>query len=162
MRSEKRGILAKCDSNDRDQEFSGFEDNGDEFELFPSGQRDRCLSQEHDPKSYEEVYAEVCRTARGDHTSEWVVYHPSGSSGPGPSPTQPPTPTSSGSCIYDLNFRDGSFIQDGQRLRSPDDSDLYLIQDNDGNLRVQDGGRTIWETDISRSRGDYWTQLQGE
>jgi hypothetical protein len=163
MQSEKRGRLAKCDDNNRDQEFTGFEDSGGEFELFPSGQSDRCLTQEHDPKSYEEVYAEVCRTARGDRTSEWVVYLPSGSPGRGSSPIpQPPTPTSSGSCIFDLNFRDGSFIQDGQRLRSPDDSDLYLIQENDGNLLVQDGERTIWESGVSGSRGDYWTQLQSD
>lgn len=163
MRSEKRGKLYKCDSNDADQEFTGFKKNGDEFELFPSGQSSRCLSQEHDPKSYEEIYAEECRKARGDKTSFWVVYHPSGNSGSNPSPTpQPPTPSSSGSCIYDLNLRDGGFIRDGQRLRSPDDSNLYLVQEADGNLRVTDGGREIWDSDGSGSGGDFWTQLQGK
>jgi hypothetical protein len=112
--------------------------------------------------SITEVFADLCRTARGDHTSEWVVYRPSGGSGPSPTP-QPderPTPNSSGSCIYDLNLRDGSFIQDGQRKRSPDDSDLYLELRDNGLLAIRDGGRTIWDSGEQRSDGDYWTQLQ--
>lgn len=50
MRSEKRANLQKCDSGDRDQEFSGFDDDGSRFELFPAGQDERCMTQQHDPK----------------------------------------------------------------------------------------------------------------
>ena len=161
MISDRRMRLAKCDSGDSDQLFSGFKNNGDKFELFPCRQSDRVLTQQHDPKSYEEVFAELKETARGDHTSEWVVYKPSGESGiPNPSPTsrpqEQPTSTSSGSCIYNLNLRDNGIIQGGQRIRSPDDSDLYLEQRNDGNLRVTDGGRILWDSGEPNSDGDYW------
>lgn len=63
MRSEKRFRLKKCDSGDRDQEFTGFDDDGSKFELFPSGQTERCFTQQHDPKSYEgtmQNFNEVC------------------------------------------------------------------------------------------------------
>lgn len=115
-------------------------------------------------QSYEEVFADTCRTARGDRTNYWVVYKPKGSDRPNPSPTprpqQEPTPTSSSSCIYDLNLRDNGFLQDGQRLRSPDDSDLYLEQRDNGLLAIRDNGRTIWDSGAYGREGDYWTQLQ--
>jgi len=78
-RSTNSFSLKSCDNNDNKQLFKGFKSNGDRFELTPHGQGDKILSQEHDPKSGEEIRNVKKSSARGDHTNYWQVYNRSGS-----------------------------------------------------------------------------------
>jgi len=153
--------LRTCDFNDDMQLVAGWKPSG-RFELFPAGQSLRCFSQQHHPKDFEEVYPERCSVARGDKTSYWEVFNPSGSYSPGPGPTSPPPSPTQSSCVLSLGLFDDQIIEDGQSFQSPNDNNLYLQQWRNGNLVVWDTSnkRSLWDSGESENDGDYWTQLQ--
>ena len=47
---------------------------GPRFELHPQGSTSYCLTQQHHPKSGEDVRLERCSTARHDDTAWWMKY----------------------------------------------------------------------------------------
>ena len=65
--------LNRCSPWNRDQWFVGdFDQN--KFEIKPFLELNQCLTQEHHPKSGEEVLIRYCDVAREDQTSYWVNY----------------------------------------------------------------------------------------
>ena len=75
--------LKWCDSSDSKQKLSGFQSNGNRFELFVNGDNSKLISQGHDPKSHEKLELVKKNTARGDHTNFWqVINRSSGQSSP--------------------------------------------------------------------------------
>jgi len=149
--------LQPCDDGNDRQLFSGFT-AGPKFEFFPYGEHERCLTQEHDPKDYEEIIAETCETARADHSNYWGIYNPVGSY----SSSYDYTRTDEGRCILDLDLMDDIAVRVGEPFQSPDHGNIYLEQMSNGNLVVRDGSTILWETGVNTTIGDYYTKLQGD
>ena len=66
-------VLANCNSFNMDQWFQG-SFGGSRFEIRTGILLDQCLTQEHHPKSGEEVRIYFCNVAREDQTSYWEKY----------------------------------------------------------------------------------------
>ncbi len=64
--------LKRCNGGS-DQKFDGVQVPG-RFELHPSSNPSRCISQHHHPKDKEHLYPEICTKARSAKTSYWQVY----------------------------------------------------------------------------------------
>jgi hypothetical protein len=72
--SEDRPIrLYDCDDDDADQQFDGFHDDK-RFEIHPTREPDRCVSNLHHPKMAEKVYPQPCHDTRSHETTYWIVY----------------------------------------------------------------------------------------
>ena len=69
--------LRPCKTNrsfePNNQEWSGF-DHAAKFQLHPKADSDKCLTQQHHPKSGERVFPQTCRTAWHHKTDMWEVY----------------------------------------------------------------------------------------
>ena len=65
--------LQSCKENNSNQQFVGFKSSG-KFELSPTGNSRRCLSQNHHPKSREKIFPKSCTNARRDATSNWITH----------------------------------------------------------------------------------------
>jgi len=64
--------LRQCNGG-RDQKFDGVQEQG-KFELQPSYNPSRCISQHHHPKDKEPLYPESCSKTRSTKTTYWQVY----------------------------------------------------------------------------------------
>lgn len=64
--------LRSCNGG-RDQKFDGVQQQG-RFELQPSSNPGRCISQHHHPKDKEPLYPETCSKTRETKTTYWQVY----------------------------------------------------------------------------------------
>ena len=97
-----------------------------------------------------------CTVSRLVKTNYWELYNTSGT------PPDFNFHTAAGSCKpYDLNLAQKEFIQNGQPVHDPE-HDLFLEQKNNGNLVVQRGNKTLWESGVKGEIGDYFTRLQGD
>lgn len=65
-------------------------------------------------------------------------------------------------CVYDLFLDEGSVIQSGQVFQSPDKSDLFVEQRDDGKLVVKEDDDILWENGYNGPVGNYYTRLQSE
>ncbi len=65
--------LTPCQRSSKRQEWSGI-DKSKKFELkAKEGNKQRCVSQQHHPKTKETLYQVNCDEARRDRTSYWIV-----------------------------------------------------------------------------------------
>jgi hypothetical protein len=78
----RRILLKQCDPSLKQQRFLGFRSGGQAMELVPlttkgtvNGiQPKRCLTQHHEPRLGEQIYAEECSKARHSDTSFWTTF----------------------------------------------------------------------------------------
>jgi hypothetical protein len=71
----KRDVLLKrCNALSTQQRFLGFRSGGQTMELVPLTDRKRCLTQHHEPRPNEKIYAEECFKARRSETSFWTSF----------------------------------------------------------------------------------------
>lgn len=154
LEDSKRSLrLLPCDDNNRRQLFSGWNPSA-KFELFPFDSS-RCLSQEHDPKDFEEIMAIECETARLDHTNYFGIYNPSGEY---IDPFEQMR-TEDDSCIIDLDLmNDVAVTSGGAPFQSPSHPNIYLEQMPNGNLAVRHENTILWETGVNKTIGDYFTK----
>lgn len=77
-------LLKQCNSSSKQQRFLGFTSGGQAFELVPLTAKEpistvrgiqpkRCLTQHHEPRPREKIYAEECFKARRADTSFWTA-----------------------------------------------------------------------------------------
>ena len=78
-------LLKQCNSSSKQQRFLGFRSGGQAMELVPLTAKEpistirgvqpkRCLTQHHQPRPGEKVYAETCYKARRAETSFWTTF----------------------------------------------------------------------------------------
>ena len=158
--------LRPCEDDDDNQVLDGLTEDS-EFELFSiTEDPSRCVTQAHHPKAGEEMFTEDCSIARGDFSSLWEVNdaHSDLPEDPGESTSQ---------CA-----RGGLLRQEGvpgpnqEEVASGNpivnfDYNVFVEQENNGNLRVYQGwpeqrGDLIWESGVNEGDGDYYTRLQGD
>jgi len=73
----RKMYLEECAAENRNQFFVAPATNikkGDGFELSPVEKPNLCLSQDHHPKNYEEVFLQPCNVPRRADTSLWELY----------------------------------------------------------------------------------------
>lgn len=154
--------LLPCDEGNRRQLFSGWSGPSPrKFELHPYGQKDKCLTQEHDPKNYEEIISVDCSTARGDHTNAWGLLRNS-SEYLSPTPKLIRDRDDEDMCILDLDLSSDLAVYNGKPFRSPDHPNVYVEQQWNGNLVIRDGSEILWESGVSERTGNYFTKLQSD
>ena len=70
--------LRTCEPGNKKQQWindPAFDEKGrKQFEIHPARDKNKCLTQQHHPRSGETVYPQSCSTARQHDTSEWIVY----------------------------------------------------------------------------------------
>ena len=78
-------LLRQCNSSSNEQRFLGFRSGGQVMELVPLTAKEpiitvrgiqpmRCLTQHHEPRPNEKIYAEECFKARRSETSFWTAF----------------------------------------------------------------------------------------
>lgn len=128
-----------------------------ELQAYGQGQGDRCLTQEHDPKNFEEIISEKCYKARADFTNYWGIHNAVGVYS-----SESFQHRSDHTCIIDLDLMDNIAIRVGVPFQSPDHPNIFLQQMPNGNLIVRDGEKVLWETGVNKTIGKYYTKLQGD
>lgn len=81
--------LKRCSSSNKNQLFRGFHKDKP-FEIKPHDDSNKCLNQEHHPKSGEEVKLTDCKLARIYLTNKWELYYETSSSSSNPEKQAPP------------------------------------------------------------------------
>lgn len=70
--------LRTCEPGNKKQQWindPAFDEKGrKQFEIHPARDKSKCLTQQHHPRSGENVYPQSCSRARQHDTSEWIVY----------------------------------------------------------------------------------------
>ncbi len=69
----KNPVRLRTCNGGRGQKFDGVREQG-RFELQPSSNPGRCISQHHHPKDKEPLYPETCSKTRSTKTTYWQVY----------------------------------------------------------------------------------------
>jgi hypothetical protein len=149
--------LKLCDLTNTQQLFSGWRATP-KFELYPYEQTDRCVTQEHDPKVFEQIIDVNCEKARADKTNYWGILNPIGYY----EPNGIEQAHRDDLCVLDLDLVNHLAIRTGDPFTSPDHRNVVLEQLYNGNLVIRDQDNIVWQSGINEPLGNYYTTIQGD